>query len=261
LRERGAVLLTHDVDKIIESRSHIWKVRKRFSLGDLVRGLLNPKHLYRNVEDIMALEDEHGVRSTFFLAVDLYDIGEIEDVVKQLAREGWEVALHLVYTEELKRSHDPALVKERLKRLERATGKKVLGSRSHYLVHFGEKTWRMLKSAGLAYDSTLRPEEVGGYKPVELLEGFYELPLTVMDSDLWGLWKLSEAEGWKHMVEKLYEATKEPDGVFVLNAHQESFHMRGGRLYKKFLAKVVEENFEIMTCAEYLEKLRKEGGP
>ena len=90
------VILTHDVDSIKKPLRHILKVRKRFSIRDIIKHVIGLKNLYNNIEDLIALEDTYGFRSTFFVPVDLFPILEIEDILKELIKSNWEVGLRYV---------------------------------------------------------------------------------------------------------------------------------------------------------------------
>jgi hypothetical protein len=251
------VAFTHDVDKITEKRKHVWAVRQRFPRVDLLKGLIDPKTLYRNLEEIMSFEDRYDVHSTFFFSIDLYPIGEIVDVCQKLRDQKYEIAFHLVYDDYLKRTHDAKYVEEKKKKLEKILGVKVLGVRNHYLIHFGGPTFKMQQEAGFNYDSSLRATEIQTYHPYEPIKDFYEVPLTIMDSDLWGRWKLTENDGWKYIIGKLDEVMKEPNGIFVFNAHQCSFHMRGGRLYKDLVKEVNKRGCTVIQCRDLIDQLKR----
>ncbi len=251
-------MLTHDVDKIGERRSHIWRVRNRFSTGDLVHGLIDTRHLYRNIEDIMALEDSYGLRSTFFFLVDAYSLDDIADTISRLVEEGWEVGLHLYYDDYLQRTHDPDYLQTKKRKLEGYSKAVIQGIRSHYLVHFKEQTFKMEKKAGFKYESTMQAGKDETSTPYCPIEGLYELPITVMDSDLWGLWRLTEREGWKYIIEKLDASARNPQSIFVMNAHPEAFHMKGGRLYRDFVRTIVERSCQVTLCKDYVKKLAGE---
>lgn len=251
-------VLTHDVDKITETRRHVWSIRDRFSKSDLLRGLIKPSAIYCNIHKVMAIEDAQDVRSTFFLSTDLYSLEDVIDVGLQLQKQGWEIAFHLVYDEYLKRTHDPEHVKRKKILMEKTLKTNIVGVRNHYLVHFGEPTFNMQKKAGFKYDSSIRINDAKFKLPYQPLEGFYEVPLTIMDSDLWGVWKLTEKEGWNYITKRLEEVER-VSGIFVFNAHQCSFRMRGGRLYGKLVREVVNRGFKVMRCVDLVNMLDQLG--
>jgi peptidoglycan/xylan/chitin deacetylase (PgdA/CDA1 family) len=257
---RGAdpiAVLTHDVDKITETRKHIWSVRARFSKADLLRGLISPSYLYKNLRETMDLEAEHGVKSTFFIPTDLYRVEEIEDECKRMSKEGWEIAYHLVYDDYLRRTHDFQYVMDRKRRLEALLEVRIRGVRNHFLMHFGSKTFDMQKRAGFLYDSSLRASDAGGRAPFEPVKGMLEIPITLMDSDMWGKLKLSEKAGWKLIQNALNEASRDPAKPFVFNAHPCSLRMRGGRLYRDLVKEIANRGFKVLRCSDLANLLRR----
>ena len=247
------VLLTHDIDKTTEKRGHIWKVRKRFSKKDLLKGFFIPRCLYWNVKEIMKLEERFGFRSTFFLSTELYSLDDISKECRELAQKGWEIGYHMVYTDEMKKNNPVKFLRKKREDLEKIAGSRIFGIRNHFLIHYGEETFSLQKNAGFLYDSTLRASEFG-FKPYQPLEKFYEIPFTIMDTDLWGRWKMSEAEGWKYIKKTLKEVEK-ANGVFVFNAHQCSYHMRGGRLYRNLLEEIARKEYSVIKVIDLIKSL------
>ncbi|HEV2389242.1 MAG TPA: hypothetical protein VGS04_00820, partial [Nitrososphaerales archaeon] len=61
-----------------------------------------------------------------------------------------------------------------------------------------------------------------------------ELPLSLMDTTLWGYLKRTEREGFDD-VKKVMDLVEGVEGLFTLLWHQEAVRMKGGKLYWKVL--------------------------
>ena len=222
--------LSHDADSIKKPFRHIWRVRKRFTRRQLLAHALGLKNLYDNFSDIMALEESLGVRSTFFIPVVLFDLSEIEDTLKELVRGGWEIGLHFV-VEPYQRA---ALVEMERDWLEQLVGTRLLGVRTHNLA-IDEGLMAIYARRGFLYDSSYRMEEVGRSTPYEHEAGLVEVPIGVMDADLFGRLRLSEEKAVRYVEHKMTRAAERGERAFAVLFHQESFSMRGGRIYKRLL--------------------------
>ena len=246
-------VLTHDIDSIKRPLRHILRVRSRFGLGDLLRHVLGLTNLYYNVNLILDFEDQLGARSTFFLPVFLFPITEILDDIKALIREGWEVSLHAVI-EGIQRE---GLIRMQLEFLRDLLGFSPRGVRSHYLV-INDEVLRIYASLGLDYDSSFRVESLGRWDPVVTKYGILEIPIGIMDADLFGRLHLSEESAWRYIVRKVERAKEEGARFIVFLFHQESFRMKGGRLYSRLLWWLHEKEFHFLRCVDVCNLLSRE---
>ncbi len=229
--------LSHDADSIKKPLRHVLKVRKRFSRRQLIAHVLGLKNLYDNFRDIMAFEDDLGVRSTFFIPVVLFDVCEIEDTLRELLEGGWEVGLHFV----VEGAQRAALVRMEKEWLEELLGRELEGVRSHGLV-IDEDLMSDYARAGFTYDSSYRMEQVGRSTPFPHPSGLVEVPVGVMDADLFGRLHLSEEKALRYVLRKVEKASARGEEAFVLLFHQESFSMKGGRIYRRLVETLLEEN-------------------
>lgn len=238
------IVLTHDVDSIKKPFRHIWKRRKRFSKKDIFLSLLRVKNLYNNIEEIVALEDKYGFKSTFFVPVFLFDVTEIIDILKNIQREGWEVQLHYVHEN---------IQPEGLFRMQKEFFEehiaKLYGSRSHML-YINKSLLDLFEKNGLIYDSSYRVESVNTYDPFIIRENLIEIPLALMDADIFGRFNFSEKRAWRYIMWKFNRAIKMGANVFVILFHQESFRMKGGRLYERLIEFFGNKNYEVTTCID-----------
>ena len=243
------IILTHDVDSINKPFKHIWARRKRFGARDLILAALKLKNIYNNIEDVIAKEDEYGFKSTFFVPTNLFNLLEIIDVLKRLVKDGWEVQLHYVY-ESIQPEGLFVMQKEFF---EKYLGK-VLGVRTHMLM-INEKLIKLFKKEGLIYDSSYRIETVRRYDPFLIDENFIEIPIGIMDADMFGRLKLGEKDAWKYILWKIRKAEEEKAEYFTILFHQESYRMKGGRLYKDLLKFLAEKGYKSMRCIDAVNSL------
>ncbi len=114
----------------------------------------------RNVQKILALLDEHEIRTTFFV------LGWVAErhprMIRDLVKQGHEVASH-GYAHELVTAQTPALFREDVRKtkriLEDVTGTSVLGYRAPSFTITTETQWALpiLVEEGYAYDSSIFP--------------------------------------------------------------------------------------------------------
>jgi peptidoglycan/xylan/chitin deacetylase (PgdA/CDA1 family) len=235
-----AVCLTHDVDNISRPWSHIWKTRGRFSRLDLMGALLGMS-LYNNVKLIAAAEDGRGFHSSFYFMSTEYPLAGLRGVCRDIRDRGWEVGLHGDFG-----THDSLeKMNEAVSRLSKELGARPTGLREHYLRFDFAKSWPIMEAAGFDYDTTVGNNDRLGFrlglatpfhppgadwKPLNLLE----LPLTLMDTTLWGYLKKTEAEGLADSL-RMMAAVEEVEGLFTLLWHQEAVRMKGGRIYWRLI--------------------------
>lgn len=245
------IVLTHDIDSIKKPFSHIWQRRNRFSRWDIVLSALHIRNLYNNIEDIIALEDKYGYKSTFFVPVFLFDITEIVDTLKEIKKEGWEVQLHFVYE-----SIQPqGLFKLQKDFFEKHIGE-LYGLRSHMLF-INDFLLDLFEKEGLLYDASFRAETVNSYNPFNIRNNLVEIPLALMDADIFGRFKFSENTAWKYIMWKLKSAEKENADCFVVLFHQEAYRMKGGRLYKKFVEYISSQDYETQLCIDAAKSIKE----
>jgi peptidoglycan/xylan/chitin deacetylase (PgdA/CDA1 family) len=287
---RFAVALTHDVDVPWRwTRAGIRGGASRLKaqvLAGSAGGALQearalsavPVHRLRGTDpnwrfaEILALEREHGARSTFFVmaghrhradgpAPDVY-ARRRPALVELLADGGGEPALHGSYTS----AEDPAVLAEEKAALEQLAGP-VCGQRYHYLRVDPHRNLAPLADAGLAYDSTLgfadavgfragivqpfRPWSLALDRPLELVE----IPLALMDVTLSEERYLGlSARESRRRIEQLLDLASERGGGFAVLWHTDRFDhptARGwDRLYVWFLEAVSDRGGICLTAGE-----------
>jgi FMN phosphatase YigB (HAD superfamily) len=126
------LILTHDVDwpRNGPGVSHILARHQRFGADVMRRVVDEGFNLYYGMPAVTEVEERFHVSSTFSFRP-RYDDGnsvvDYEDAMRELARSGWEIGLHV---------NDPSTVEQIVsekKSVEKVAGLPVYGSRIHYL--------------------------------------------------------------------------------------------------------------------------------
>ncbi len=251
-----AVCLTHDVDNISRPMEHILKVQGRFEKGDLEkakRGLLS---LYDNIGLIAEREGESGFHSSFYYLSSNYPLDQVRATARKLNRRGWDVGLHGDFG-----THDSAVeMRKAVSRFEEGMGFRPRGLREHYLRFDFSRSWRVMEDAGFDYDTTVGNNDRLGFKlglatpfhppdrrwrPMRLLE----VPLSLMDTTLWGYLKKGEEEGFNDVI-RFMGMVGEVEGLFTLLWHQEAVRMKGGRIYWLILNEIQRNRCFVGSGAE-----------
>jgi hypothetical protein len=231
------VFLSHDVDWSFDgpAKEHILQRKHRFDQTLFDNTPLDM--LYRNFIEYMEIEEQFGVRSTFFFRT-MYEQGDFRDYhndIRDLDRGGWEIGLHL----DPSSVSDVSKIKKEKSDLEALVGSKIVGNRVHYLSNdpnLAEK----LASAGFVYDSstrktkdTITPDDIG-YRTIG---NIIEFPVTIMDAYLFTYMHLSETDIIP-TVKKTLNVCRQMStklNVITILWHDNVLKMKGGRIYPKIL--------------------------
>jgi len=233
------IILTHDVDSIRKPFKHIWQRRRRFRIWDLLLTATGIKNLYNNIEEIVRLEDAYNFRSVFFIPVFLFNVEEIIDILRSIRKNKWEVQLHYVYEP----NQYLGLFRMQKEFFEKEIGR-VEGVRVHKLI-INDAILDMFQKEGIKYDTTFRVETTGTYDPFLVRKGLLEIPIAVMDADLFGRLRLSEQQALKYILWKIRQAEQKGAKYFTILFHQESFMMKGGRIYREILKHISSKGYEV----------------
>jgi hypothetical protein len=180
----------------------------RLQLHSLL-GKMKGKEPYWTFEDLIALEKELGVRSSFYFLRETapvrlldrttwkhsgrryrWDDPAIRDVMARIESEGSEVGLHGSYDS----FNNPGLLREEKNELEKVLQHQIIGTRQHNLRLIIPDTWRYQEMAGLLYDTTLGFNDDLGFRwgtccpfyPLDPKRGvpsqILEIPLAIQDT-------------------------------------------------------------------------------
>lgn len=241
--ENFALCLTHDIDALrFSARRTIYEAVRSLGRGhvaaasNMLLSRLSKKHnpLW-NFDKIMKLEEQYNAKSSFyFLALERndvdfrYDLSEVEDELRTIVDQGWEVGLH----GGLEAYDNLQQLKREKQALEEAVGKKVIGYRNHYLKFKVPTTWQLLREAGFAYDTTFGYADCAGFRnglchpfyPFDLTANKWidvlEIPLTIMDCTLSVYMGLDWKSMWD-LAKHLIDTVQRQRGVITVLWHNE----------------------------------------
>ena len=168
---------------------------------------------------VVSLEKKYGVRSTFFVRVDVIRSRKDREVLRRIVDEGWEVGLHLINT-----VGDPKLPspKGELELLKKLVGAPIYGvTPCGKTIGFkGDVTWKTMDSLGLEY--------MEGYGLPKFSVNTFVMP-THLSFDIYYVRNFGEREGYLRFKKDLLQKL-EKDGLATVLTHPEWFvRSVGGR--------------------------------
>lgn len=185
------VIISHDVDHITALehfkdqfipkfiiRSTIELLTRNISLKEYINrfsSIFNNR--LQNIEELIHFDKEHGVKPTFFFAVNSglslsYNNRSAKIWLSYASNQGIPVGVHGIDY------NTQSGVDLEVDKFTKLVGFKPLGIRMHYLRHDNE-TLSYLEKSGYQYDSTLFE-----FSPVYKSNGIIEFPIHLMDSSL-----------------------------------------------------------------------------
>jgi hypothetical protein len=170
-----------------------------------------------------------------------YDIADIQEDVRNLLRNGFEIGVHGI---DAWHSTDKADME--LDRISQFIGKSDIGIRLHWLC-FDERSFKILDEAGFSYDSTFGYNETVGYRggttqvfrPMDV-KNLLELPLHIQDMALLSPSQmgLSETEAWA-LCKRMTSDVLKYGGVLTILWHLRS--LAPERLWDDFYLRLLDE--------------------
>ena len=275
--ERFAAFLSHDVDHPIKWTPkriayETWRSARLLmgpkavegcrKLRRMIRSLPRRRDPYWTFEELMAWEEQAGVRSSFYFAAErriradpsysIYDRA-VRRMARTLADRGWEIGLHGSYGS----YNDLQLLNEDKRTFEHALSITAAGVRQHFLRFDRDATWRNQELSGFEYDTTLAYADREGFRagtsfpfhPYDFQRerGMHliEIPLAIMDGTLAQYRGYHEKEA-AECVQQFLTVARKHRGIFSFLLHQsfldeeECPYMR--RLYRDILAQIADED-------------------
>jgi peptidoglycan/xylan/chitin deacetylase (PgdA/CDA1 family) len=266
-----AVCLSHDIDflqpaqdtRLTQAVSSLIARDPRSTLRHL-RPRQKTEKLYWTFDLIASLEKKADARSTFFFLAQCegepdytYGLEEVSSVFKDLAKGGWEIALH----GGIRAYEDLDKLRQEKGLLEKNLGKVVTGYRGHFLKFRVPDTWEKLSQAGFKYDSTLYFADTIGfrngmchpYRPFNLRTDseidLLEVPLSIMDTTLFDYMRLNPNQAWQ-ACRMLLEKVKSVGGAISLLWHNSSMHGEDLELYERILGYCRDERAWLTSMEE-----------
>ncbi|MCW3982540.1 MAG: hypothetical protein NWE96_00930 [Candidatus Bathyarchaeota archaeon] len=240
-KSQRKLILTHDVDWPLRGpgKTHVLARQDRFSSEIIQKVQTEDFNPYFGVPRVREIEEEFGIRSTFFFRP-IYDDGcevsEYSHTIRDLLTHGWEVGLHANNT-----ATQQDVNKEKAL-IERAAGTQIVGCRIHCL-KLTENTYPNFAKAGIKYDSSISfdkhhidPRNTGHLTR----DGVVVFPITFMDAYLFTYMGQTEETIVPFIVktvDQLYAAGAE---ILTLLWHDNAVMMRGGRVYPQLIKQLVD---------------------
>lgn len=284
------IILSHDIDDIYFSSRQLFRSfiplplnKDKFGLVKFISSYIKKQKPYINFRKIIEIEKRYDATSTFFFLTSEKDIfGEkykIEDLLEEIffiLDEGCEVGLHTSYYA----FDNLNMIKTEKERLEKITGKSIVGVRNHLLRFHIPNSWETLAKAGFSYDSSLGYYDMLGFRngmchpfqPYNLDSkkkiNIIELPLCIIDITLFSYMKKSAIESW-HYIKKIIDNVEKYGGVLTILWHNWTFSYpvsyaglfgkEWTDLYKKILEYCQFRKAWITTCEEVCKYAKKQG--
>jgi hypothetical protein len=203
------------------------------------------QYLSNEIKEIVHLEANLGFQSTFFIPTFQFNLNEIRDTLKVLQKSGTEIQLYYIHEDHPQQKGFFAMQKEYFNHI---IGP-VHGVRCHNL-WITPPLLVLFEEGRIYYDSSYRGETVETVEPFLHETGLVEIPIGLMDMDLFQQRHLTEKEAWKYLIWdlKLTEAHRATYYTYVF--HPEPFNKKSGRLYKKFLKYLADEGYESIRCCD-----------
>ncbi|MFC4357805.1 polysaccharide deacetylase family protein [Halobium salinum] len=276
-----ALCLTHDVDRVRKTfQGPYYALKQPERRGYHLRTSLPDRNPYWQFERIMELEDDLGVRSSFYFLQErellremapkewltprnwmlhrgIYDVREpaIAEVIRDLDAGGWEVGLHGSYgsyDDRERLAHEKAV-------LEDVLGHPVRGIRQHHLnlTEPPTRTWEHHAALGFEYDASLGSSRTygfgNGYGPLHPFDDeFTVFPLTLMEVAMPTPGDEPEA-AWAACESLLHEA-RDNGAVMTVLWHPRYFSERDFPGYADMYRRLIERAQELNAWVGPLEE-------
>jgi len=249
------LFLSHDVDweKQGAPISHILARKERFSEETLNR--LKEKNPYQNVAEMMEIEEEVGVRSTFFFRTKVdeesrppsYNPQDYKHEIRSMVAGGWEIGLHSDQTS----CYDISRLKKEKRELEAVARTQIVGNRVHGTLN-DVRIYPTLKKLKFIYDSSVKfcrekivEDDFGFFKCADV----FVFPITFMEALVFAYHTQTEINVLK-IVKRMIRMC---NGLLTLIWHPCSLTMKFGRKYRTILEYLVSlRNVSILRGIDIL---------
>lgn len=247
------ILLTHDIDYSITgpTREHILAREKRFDDHAFAMWKYYKTSLYYNVHELIKIEREAEVKSTFFFRTE-YETGkkgEYARDIKLIAEAGWEIGLHV---------NDLTNIKNEKQQMEDWSHFPVCGTRSHYL-KTDKDYWKNLAICNILYDSSVCFNKKS-FDPLNsrtlVMDNVVIFPITIADCFMFSYWNQTEQTLFKTLDFVFEKITKIENPLITIDWHDTSLKMRGGRKYREILRHLKNKGVKFLTGIQAYDKYK-----
>lgn len=255
------IIVSHDVDHLYLSehwRDTFVPGLLRRTISGMVKGQISLREAFlrfswqlNRLNELHEFNLSKQVPATYFFGMRRglnlsYHWSTAQRFITQLKKDGAEVGLHGMAFDNLKE-----LVEEK-RRIELLLDRPVIGVRNHYLRRC-ERTFTNMATAGFVYDSTLHeicpPTKIGE---------MWEIPIAVMDVQLFKETKPNIANCLSHSWRLLEDAERAALPYFVINFHD--LYFSGGwpihkAWYIQFVGDLIECGYQFTTFQKAVDEL------
>jgi len=196
---------------------------------------------------VISVEEKHGVRSTFFVRVDIIQSQRDSHILTEIADRGWEVGLHLINTVNDSRLLSP---KGELELLKKLLGVPIYGATpcGKTIGFKGDVTWRIMDSLGLSY--------IEGYDAPDFSVNTFVMP-THLSFDIYYIREFGEEDGYQKFKTDLLRKLEKEKLATVL-VHPEWFvRSVGGSSLIKILLTLLRKQMMNKVYDRFLEELKR----
>jgi len=255
------VCLTHDVDRVKKTYQYLTHSVRNRSPKPLLGIMRKQAEPYWQFDNIMRIELELKVRSTFFflnesfrfnplkpstwpMSLGRYDMESerIKAMIRRLDEGGWEIGMH----GSIRSYADGEMLAREKAALEHILGHGINGIRQHWLNLEIPDTWVRQAKVGLRYDTTFSDRYTVGFKDdihhpfsPENLDDFVVIPLSIMDTYLFG--QCTNLEDAWNVVEGMIDTVERNRGVLCVLWHQMVFFEQDFPVHVAIYKKLIEE--------------------
>lgn len=280
--KKFAACISHDMDLVYNHNSIqgnlLWGTvnllkgntqKATYHLSSLKKRKLNDSWTISHTLDIL---DTYQVKSSFyFLALDEherdfnYKIEQLDQDIHRLREQGHEVGLH--------GGHDAFDQQEKMQeerdKLEKITGARTRGYRSHFLNLAIPTTWHILQKCSFSYDASLGfSREIGfrngmcyPFRPYLLDKqswmDFFVLPLQIMDVALF-LKKHVNYQDALNQCKKIIDENASMGGVCTLLWHNNYMQGEMGKFFREVLSYLHHMNAWMPTSLDLINWWKKQ---
>lgn len=276
--KKFALCISHDIDKLYDPKP---SAKRQFKTGvksllslnmgrlsaTIKAGLKHEINPSFHVSETIKHGKKYGAKSSFYFMSltpgeqDFnYDPALIPEIFDMVSSEGGEIGLHGGH----QAYNNLQKIKEEKARLEKATGKSIIGYRNHFLKFNTPDTWEYLEAAGFQYDTTFGYADCSGFRngmchpfqPYSNNKGAFlnlmELPLIIMDTSISGYMRMDEQTQLR-LCKTLIDTVAKNSGVLTLLWHNTEMHGKEGAMYAAILQYAHEQGAWMTNANEIID--------
>jgi hypothetical protein len=273
--KKTKLFLSHDIDSIygawLQDSFYLLNKGNPFPIFSLILNALLQRPDWLNMDQIMKIESEYDLKSTFFWIVNRgrlnkrevnadYSVGskKLQKIISKIRLQGWENGLH--------KSISAESLNSELSKLKFTP----IANRNHYLKFSLPNLYNEIESSSIRLDSSLGFAESYGFRnsyglpfrPFNIKNkttySFLEVPLTIMDGTLHRYMNIPIKETATHVIDFI-EKNKTNCLLSLLwhNTHFTNYKYEGFLAqYKKILEYLSNNSFESINPSQIIREYK-----